>query len=60
MMHSTFIKFLGSDWDKYNECFTAGKFYSADISSSGNYFVYDDNGDTWVIDPDDEDFEFIQ
>lgn len=56
MMQSTVIKFLGSDCEEVNECFTAGKRYHADVSSAGNYFVYDDHGDTWAIDPDDDDF----
>lgn len=56
MMQSTVIKFLGSDCDEVNEYFTAGKRYHADVSSAGNYLVYDDRGDKWSIDPDDDDF----
>ena len=56
MMQSTVIKFMGSDCQELNERFTAGKSYHADVSSAGNYFVYADNGDTWVIEPDDDDF----
>ena len=44
MMKSAAIKFLGSDYDFVNECFTVGRAYHADVSSDGNFFVYDDNG----------------
>lgn len=60
MMRSAGIKFLGSDSDELNECFTIGRAYYADISSAGNYFLRDDKGDEWVIDPDDDDFELMQ
>ena len=56
MMQSTVVKFFGSDYEELNECFTAGKRYHADVSSEGNLFIYDDHGDTWIIDPDYEDF----
>lgn len=57
MMRSSRVKFCGSDNDEVNRCFTQGKLYHADVSSAGNFFVYDDHGDTWVIDQDDGDFE---
>lgn len=60
MMKSSAIKFLGSDENEVNRCFTVGRAYHADVSSAGNFFVYDDNGNTWVIDPDDEDFEVME
>lgn len=60
MMKSAAIKFLGSDYDFVNECLTVGRAYHADVSSAGNFFVYDDNGETWVIDPDDYDFEVME
>lgn len=56
-MQSTSIKFLGSDEAEVYSCFTAGKRYHADVSSAGNFYVNDDHGETWVIDPDDDDFE---
>lgn len=59
MMRSAGIKFLGSDNERVNECFTIGKAYHADVSSAGNFFVYDDHGETWAIEPDDEDFEVM-
>lgn len=59
MMRSAGIKFLGSDYWEYNECFTIGKAYHADVSSAGNFLVIDDNGNDWLIDSDNEDFEVM-
>lgn len=60
MMKSAAIKFLGSACEDLNKCFTIGKSYHADVSSAGNFFVYDDNGETWVIEQDDYDFEVME
>lgn len=58
-MSSAKIKFLGSDYEPTQECFTVGRVYHADCSSAGNFMVVDDNGDDWVIESDDDDFEVI-
>lgn len=60
MMHSAAIKFLGSDYNFVNECFIIGKSYHADVSSACNYLIVDEVGDTWCIDPDDNDFEVME
>jgi hypothetical protein len=60
-MSSARIKFKGSDTlEELNQCFTVGKEYHADVSSAGNFFVYDDKGETWAIDPDDDDFAIVE
>lgn len=59
-MQSARIKFLGSDEAEVSRCFTDGKQYHADVSSAGNFLVFDDFHETWVIDPDDPDFEKVE
>ena len=58
-MKSVAIKFVGSDYEPMQECFTPGKVYHADCSSADNFMVADDFGDDWVIEADDEGFEVI-
>lgn len=59
-MQSLKVRFNGSDNEEAQECFTAGKVYHADQTSSGNFMMNDDHGDRWHIDRDDDDFEVIE
>lgn len=60
MFRTARIKFKGSENPTVSRCFTVGKEYHSDISSAGNHFIYDDAGETWAIDPDDDDFAVME